>query len=195
MSARDSRRHSTGRRTGWVGRWVSALAIGAVAVGGACQEPAGVVNGPLASVSTVAKGPANRRAVQAVSGALKCQPLGEDSVTQVVGKKGGTIQVGAHTLSIPAGALDQPVAITAVAPSDTINLVQFQPEGLRFERSATLTLSFANCEVDQKQKVRLQVAYLNDSLQIVEYLESKTLPKSSQVQAQLYHFSNYAVAF
>jgi len=63
------------------------------------------------------------------AGLLSCSVLAADSVTQVVGPDGGTITVGPHTFVIPAGALDDTVSITAVAPSDTVRRVSFQPEG------------------------------------------------------------------
>lgn len=181
-------------RMGWVGRRLSALAVGMAALGLACQEPAGVVAGPLASVSTVAKGPASRKAVRAVAGLAQCEAAAADSVTQVVGEKGGTIQVGPHSLRIPAEALHGPVQITAVAPSDTVNRIRFRPEGLTFRKTATLTMSYANCDT-KGSKDKVQIAYLNDSLQLLEYLSSRVDPRTCTVQGDLHHFSNYAVAF
>src|SRR5206468_12137398 len=61
---------------------------------------------------------------------LTCSPLAADSATQTIGDSGGTIYVGPHTLTIPPGALNDTVTITAVAPADTVNRVQFQPQGL-----------------------------------------------------------------
>ncbi len=66
------------------------------------------------------------------SGLLQCSPLAADSVTQTIGPAGGTIALSTDTLVIPAGALDSAVTITAVAPSDTVNRIQFQPQGLTF---------------------------------------------------------------
>ncbi len=60
-------------------------------------------------------------------GLLTCTPLASDSITQTIGPEGGTLLVGTNVLSVPAGALDSAVSITAVAPSDTVNRVQFQP--------------------------------------------------------------------
>src|SRR3989441_2701464 len=44
---------------------------------------------------------------------LACSPLASDSATQTIGADGGTIYVGPHTLTIPAGALGDTVTITA----------------------------------------------------------------------------------
>src|SRR6185503_3068597 len=48
---------------------------------------------------------------------LHCSQQSYDSVTQVVDSSGGTIYVGSHVFTIPAGAIDSAVTITAVTPS------------------------------------------------------------------------------
>src|SRR5205807_2203596 len=81
------------------------------------------------------------------TGLLGCTPMPTATAKQTVGAAGGVIRIGPHTLSIPAGALDAAVTITATAPSDNVNRVRFQPEGLVFRRSAALTMSYANCNL------------------------------------------------
>jgi hypothetical protein len=127
-------------------------------------------------------------------GLLSCTPIAADSVTDTIGPDGGTIQVGPHTLTIPAGALLAPVAITAVAPSDTVNHVQFQPQGLQFLQPASLTLSYANCSI-LGLPVPRQIAYTTDALVILEYLGSLDDPRNQTVTASIHHFSEYAVAW
>src|SRR5213592_3228069 len=70
------------------------------------------------------------------AGLLWCSVLLYDSVTATIGPAGGTLQVGPHALSVPSGALDAPVTITAVAPADTANHVRLRPEGLTFRPKA-----------------------------------------------------------
>lgn len=127
-------------------------------------------------------------------GLIKCAPLPYDSVTQTVGPAGGTIQVGPHSLWIPAGALSQPVTITAVAPSDTVSAVRFGPSGLRFQRPASLTLSYANCSLVARLLPK-RIAYTTDDLRILEYLLSVDLLSLRKVTGSLQHFSVYAVAW
>ena len=76
---------------------------------------------------------------------LRCNPVPYDSVVQTVGPAGGIIYAGPHALAIPAGALDTNTTITAVVPSDTLDVIRFQPEGLTFARPAALTMSYASC--------------------------------------------------
>ena len=128
------------------------------------------------------------------TGLLRCAPLPSDSVTQTIGPDGGTLYVGAHRLSVPAGALSEPVTITAVAPTDTVNQVRFQPEGLTFLRPTSLTMSYANCNI-LGSLVPKRIAYTSDALVILEYLASLDNLLSRTVTGQVQHFSTYAIAW
>ncbi len=127
-------------------------------------------------------------------GLLNCTPLPYDSVTQTIGPEGGTIFVGAHTLTVPAGALDTAVTITAVAPSDTIRHVRFQPEGLQFQQPASLTLSYAGCSLLGSLAPK-RIAYTTDAFLILEYLPSLDDFFGQTVTGELHHFSEYAIAW
>lgn len=127
-------------------------------------------------------------------GLIQCTPLPYDSVTQTIGPDGGTIQVGPHTFTVPAGALDTDVTITAVTPSDTINRVQFQPEGLVFNQYATLRMSYANCNL-LGSLLPKRIAYVSPDLQILDYLPSLDNVFSQTIRGKIQHFSEYAVAW
>jgi len=58
--------------------------------------------------------------------------------------------------------------ITAVVASGTVNAVRFEPEGLQFQRSAYLTMSYANCDLLHSLAPK-RIAYTTDALDIVEY--------------------------
>lgn len=127
-------------------------------------------------------------------GLLQCTPLPYDSVTQTIGPEGGALAVGGHTLWVPSGALDTAVTITAVAPSDTLRHVRFQPEGLTFQRPAWLTLSYAECNLLGSLAPK-RIAYTTDAFLILEYLLSFDNFWSQTVTGRLEHFSEYAVAW
>ncbi|OLC03398.1 MAG: hypothetical protein AUH78_12930 [Gemmatimonadetes bacterium 13_1_40CM_4_69_8] len=127
-------------------------------------------------------------------GLLTCSPLAYDSVTATIGPDGGTIRVGPHALAIPAGALGVPTTITAVVPSDTVNAVRFQPEGLQFDRAADLTLSYANCNLLGSLAPK-HIVHTTDALQILEYLPTVDDLLTGAVTGQLQHFSDYAIAW
>jgi hypothetical protein len=75
-----------------------------------------------------------------------------------------------------------------------VNFVRFKPEGLQFERSAALTMSYANCNLLGKLLPK-RIAYTTDKLVILEYLLSLDLLNLKTVTGQLNHFSGYAVAW
>ncbi len=123
---------------------------------------------------------------------LTCSAQPYASTTQTVGSAGGTIAVGKHRLTIPAGALASPVRITGEQVTGRVNSVRFKPEGLKFAKPATLTLSYANCSSLLLLK---RVVYTNELLGIVELLPSLDDLRTRKVSAPIRHFSRYAVAW
>ena len=132
--------------------------------------------------------------VLAPTGLLTCQPLPYESTTQTIGAEGGTLRIGSHALVIPPGALASPIMISAVVASGTVNAVRFEPEGLQFQRSAYLTMSYANCDL-LGSLVPKRIAYTTEALDVLEYLRSADDPFARQVTGELYHFSEYAIAW
>jgi len=128
------------------------------------------------------------------TGLLECRPLAYDSVTQTVGFFGAVLRVSRHTLTIPPLALTHPVRITVVAPSDTVNVIRFEPEGLVFNYPVRLTMSYANCDAGSFTDLR-RIAYTTDSLQIVEYEPSVDDVIGKKVTARIAHFSLYALSW
>ena len=134
---------------------------------------------------------------------VSCRPLPYDSVTQTIGPAGGFIEVRHNWLVVPPGALSAPVTITAVAPSDTVAMVRFQPEGLRFQTTAMLVLTYDNCRVPKT--VTPRIALVTDALDVIGFLTPATVSvhdhrfmkgrKGRHVIGELQHFSNYAVAW
>jgi hypothetical protein len=129
------------------------------------------------------------------TGLLSCSDLPAASTTQTVGSLGGVIRVGPHTLSIPAGALAQPTTITATLETGRgVNAIRFEPEGLQFERSASLTMSYANCNL-LGSLLPKRIAYTTSALDILEYLLSVDNLFGNRVTGRLVHFSDYAIAW
>jgi hypothetical protein len=135
---------------------------------------------------------------------VSCRPLRYDSVTQTIGPAGGEIEVGHNWLVVPRGALRDAVSITAVAPSDTLALIRFRPEGLSFKTPALLVAAYDNCRVPKK--VTPRIALVSNYFAVIEFLasgesllpprfEKKHKGAHHRVVGQLNHFSNYAVAW
>jgi hypothetical protein len=127
-------------------------------------------------------------------GLLKCTPLAPATATANIGPLGGSLRVGPHTFTVPAGALSQNVTITASLSADTVNAITFQPEGLQFAKSASLTMSYANCNLVGILLPK-QIAYTNNNYGILQLLLSVDNILARKVTGQVWHFSHYAVAW
>jgi hypothetical protein len=127
-----------------------------------------------------------------VTDVLTCSPQPYDSDTETIGPEGGFITVGKHSLFIPSGALSQPVKITAEQVPGTTNSVRFSPEGLKFAKSAVLTINYDNCALVLLQK---KIVYTDEQLKVQEVLRSLDLFRTKSVSAPIDHFSRYAVAY
>jgi hypothetical protein len=123
---------------------------------------------------------------------LSCSTQPYAKTTRTVGPEGGVIVVGTHRLVIPPNALSRTVTITAEQVSGRVNSVRFAPEGLRFDRPAALTLSYANCS---PLMILKRVVYTDELLRILELLPSLDNRNNRTVTGAIRHFSRYAVAW
>jgi len=129
------------------------------------------------------------------TGLLKCSALPSASSTQTIGSAGGSITVGPHILRIPAGALDKQTTITATLDNARgVNGIQFQPEGLKFDSPAYLTMSYANCNL-LGSLLPKRIAYTSDLLDVIEYLLSIDNIFTKKVTGRVDHFSEYVIAW
>jgi hypothetical protein len=124
---------------------------------------------------------------------LRCKPRPYEGEAAIIGPDGGTLHIGPHELIIPRGALSQEELIVADAPTSPLVDVDFYPEGLRFAKSAKLTLSYKECLVPVGLDLRL--AYVGWGLRILELPPSEDLKDASEVTGDIDHFSRYAVAY
>lgn len=128
------------------------------------------------------------------SGLLQCTPLPAQTATKTIGSDGGVLQIGPHYLVVPPGALHADVTITARINSESVDAVQFQPEGLTFDRPAYLNMSYANCNL-LGLLLPKRIAYTSDRLQILSFLLSVDNLFTKRVTGRLEHFSQYAVSW
>ena len=125
---------------------------------------------------------------------LQCSAMPAYHASQVIGPDGGTMIIGPHKFTVPRYALSHNVLITADAPHDNLNRVIFQPEGLQFNHSASLTLSYANCQ-GVGMLLPKHIAYTNNLLQILYFIESLDDLGANKVTGKVDHFSEYIVAW
>ena len=128
------------------------------------------------------------------SGLLQCSKLPSTSVKQTIGSTGGAMRIGPQLLLVPSGALAQPVTISGKTAGGPGNAVDFKPVGLVFLKPVYLVLSYANCTTAGSSASRA-VAYTTDSLAILYYVPSSDNTSAQQVTGQIFHFSNYAIAW
>lgn len=127
------------------------------------------------------------------SGLLFCGPLPYASDVRTIGPEGGELRIGPHRLAIPPGAVQSPTVITGEAPVSSAVRVTLSPDGLQFDRPATLTLSYAHCGL-LPNVLPPTVVQIDGILGILERLTS-TVTSPGEVSAPLEHFSGYAVAW
>lgn len=169
-----------------------AVFLGAAAAVLSCAEIP--VTGPQPSKLSNSQSLDEPELLAASAELLSCVAVPPTSVTSTIGPLGGEIRFGPHTLSIPAGALTVPVSITAFLVEGAVTHVVLQPEGLVFNRPASLSLSYASCTVPDGSPPR-RIAYTDAALRIRYYVKSVDESYANQVTGQLDHFSDYAVAW
>ena len=124
---------------------------------------------------------------------MRCEPHDYAADAAIIGPNGGTLHVGQHELMIPKGALDHEELITAEAPTSSLVDVRFQPEGLQFSTDARLKLSYKDCV--RPTSADLFVAYLGHGNQVLELPPSRDQKIDDDVEADIGHFSRYALAY
>ncbi|MGH7663226.1 MAG: hypothetical protein ACRENI_02855 [Gemmatimonadaceae bacterium] len=153
-------------------------------LGGLISGVGGLVGGTVGGLTGLVGG--------LVEGLLGCPVERTYTASESIGYWGGTLQVGPHELYVPRGALSQRVTITAVAPAGNYAQVDFEPEGLTFDRPVALKLSYEECgSVDAEL---LRVVYVDDAGEIAEVLPSMINRWDESVTGLLDHFSVYALA-
>lgn len=137
-------------------------------------------------------GPPSNALAQLASPLLVCDALAYAADVEVVGPAGGELQIGPHTLSIPKGALAEPVEIKGEVDGSGLVAVQLSPHGLKFAKSPTLRLSYGHCAAPVSTGKSL--VYVDDALNILEFPTSHDAKSSEEVVGLINHFSRYAVA-
>jgi hypothetical protein len=132
------------------------------------------------------------RPILDITGLLSCSEQSYQLNYATIGPWGGSIRVGNHLLVIPRGALSSYVRIKAEQMPGSTNSVRFSPEGLKFNKAATLTLSYENCSNVDLPKA---VVYTTEDFELIEILLSVDFFRWMKVTAPIDHFSRYAVAY
>lgn len=124
---------------------------------------------------------------------LVCPTNQSYSTTKTIGRWGGTIRVGPHTLTVPYGALSSDTRITATAPQGAYAEVEFQPHGLRFNRPVTLAISYEQCGLLKVAEPPV-IVYADEKRNILEVLKSTIDYSRETIIGKTDHFSSYILA-
>lgn len=124
---------------------------------------------------------------------LRCEPQDYEGDAVIVGPNGGTVRIGDHELVIPRGALAQEELIVADAPPSSLVDVRFFPHGLQFARPAQLKLSYKDCVLPTASE--FMIAYLGQGGRVLELPPSVDHQANDEVEADIDHFSRYAIAW
>ena len=169
----------------------------APAVAGTDTDSAAVVaSAPNASLLGGLLGGVTSTVGGVTGGLISCNVTQTTYGSAWVGPSGGIVRVGPHTLVIPRGALKSYTRITGTAPKGSTVIVDFQPHGLRFERSTALSLSYKECGLTGTLLggLLLDVVYVDDRQSILEVLPSLNDLLNQRVVGRVEHFSGYALA-
>ncbi|MHB1861919.1 MAG: hypothetical protein ACYCVL_03025 [Gemmatimonadaceae bacterium] len=168
----------------------------AVVLAAGCRDLTPPASSPASHAAAAARG--IRNDVESSDGddggtpaLLTCSAHGTLTTSAMVGSSGAVIAVGLDRLVIPAGAVAEPTLITATIPADTLADIHFGPQGLRFEKGATLVLSTAGCNL--RGKTPGHVVYLDDAGNVLETLGATF--NGHAVVTTIEHFSSYSIAF
>lgn len=124
---------------------------------------------------------------------MRCEPQEYSADAAIIGPEGGKVHVGPHELEIPKGALDHEELIVAEAPTSSLVDVRFAPHGLQFQKPVQLKLSYKGCV--RPTSADLLVAYLGRGNQVLELPPSVDQKDNGEVEADIEHFSRYAIAY
>lgn len=132
-----------------------------------------------------------RAAYVANSPLLVCYPHSYAGEAQIIGPEGGVVRAGPHQLTIPAGALSEPVVVSMEAPLSFNVEVRLSPHGLNFAVQPRLTLSYRHCWTPHRLPYRM--AYVDDLGRITEWPMSQDDELAGVLHGWIWHFSRYAV--
>jgi hypothetical protein len=174
------------KRSGMV-KLLLLAAFPAMALG--CRSDA---TGPSQQVSETAVASASLSPLGTVA-SCTAQPYAK--ATKVIGPQGGQLQAGKHKFTVPAGALLGSVQVTMETVSGTTRSVRFSPEGLVFHplHQPTLKLDSKGCKLPLGKKAK--VAWTTEQLLILQILRTSTDSVNATANADLQHFSRYALAW
>jgi hypothetical protein len=129
---------------------------------------------------------------------VKCPTNQSAATSAVVGPLGGTINLGATSVQIPAGALLDTVTVNVTEPASQFMEIDVSVEGVEhfvFELPVVVTLSYARCSRSNIDQRPLSVWYIDSNThELLEPMGGVDDKLTRTITFVTPHFSGYAVA-
>jgi hypothetical protein len=127
---------------------------------------------------------------------LPCRNDREQEETMTIGPDGGTLRLGEHRLVLPRGAVDREVRFTATLLADQFLKVDLRANGqesYRFQRAASLTLSYGRCEPPADER-RLRIFRIDAATnRVLADVGGEVSPRERTITASLESLSTYTI--
>jgi hypothetical protein len=125
--------------------------------------------------------------------AVVCGRGNGGSEARPIGAGGASVAVDRHRLLVPRGGVGTTTTITMMEVASRSIRVELGPDGTRFEKPATLTLSFARCGGVPRGFRNLQILQVDGNDSVIAVLPSTVNMRARTVSAPLDHLSGYLV--
>lgn len=109
------------------------------------------------------------------------------------GARGGRVAAGRNVLIVPQDGVGRSTTFTIMEVASPTMRVELGPGGTRFEKPATLTLSFARCGGFPRGFRDLQIMQVDGNDSIIAVLPSTVDMRHKTVSAPLEHLSGYLI--
>lgn len=120
-------------------------------------------------------------------------PWWDAQASATIGRNGGTLRVGPHTLVVPRGALSSEVTIRVRIASLTGIAVDCTPSPFRFNCPVQLTLSYAGTQYENADAPPPLTVFFMEDGGGLERFPSVVDHVAKTVTAQTDHFSRYII--
>jgi hypothetical protein len=117
----------------------------------------------------------------------------------MLGPEGGTLQVGGHRLTVPAGVLTEMTRFTLRAPAGPEVKLELYAGGARhyqFSSPVAVTISYDRCTRQHQPRAAVTAWYVDDGGQeFIERMGGRDDRNRMEITFQTSHFSTYLVAY
>jgi hypothetical protein len=126
-------------------------------------------------------------------------PTNESTTAQaLVGLLGGTVQIGATSISIPSGALIAPTLISVTVPASNYMEIDVSAVGFTsflFQKPVSVTIDYSRCNRSDIDQQPLHVWHINPlTKELLEDMGGSDDKTARRITFTTGHLSGYAVA-